>query len=102
QYLTYIALTRASQYLWISFPTADAQGKALAPAPIVTRLRQVFPQVIWNVEPLEPASDEAVLQRVLTPRQLVAATAARLRAHRSGEPLSALWWRLHQWVTQDP
>lgn len=102
QYLTYIALTRASEYLWISYPTADEQGKALAPAPVVTRIRQLFPHALWRVEPLEPSGDEAVLDRVLTPRQLVATVAARLRAHRAGEPMDSLWWLLHQWITEDP
>src|SRR5690606_23672291 len=38
QYLLYISLTRAGEYLWISYPAADGAGKEKAPSAVVRRL----------------------------------------------------------------
>ena len=45
QYLAYIALTRSSQYLWISCPLADEEGKAKRPSSLFAHLREIFPGV---------------------------------------------------------
>jgi ATP-dependent helicase/nuclease subunit B len=45
QYLAYIALTRASDYLAISFPQQDEKGAALAPSVWVERLEALFTDV---------------------------------------------------------
>ena len=42
QYLSYIALTRSSEYLWVSCPLADEEGKAKRPSAMFTRLREMF------------------------------------------------------------
>lgn len=101
QYLLYVSLTRASDYLWISYPAANGEGKEQAPAAIVRRLAQLFPQVRVVGEPLEPASDEALLGRIVDAQQLLATLANRLRRHRTGEAAGPLWWALYDWVVRD-
>ncbi|NLM46396.1 MAG: helicase-exonuclease AddAB subunit AddB [Firmicutes bacterium] len=44
QYLAYIALTRSSQYLWLSCPLADEEGKAKRPSPVFRHVREMFPR----------------------------------------------------------
>lgn len=102
QYLMYISLTRASRYLWVSYPTADARGRELAPSFIVRRLRELFPGLRPAAAPLEPVHDEGWLDRAVDADRLVAVLAARLRRHRAGEPAGRLWWQIYQWVAQDP
>jgi len=41
QYLAYIALTRPSEFLWISYPVSDEKGSELNPSPIVNTLKAV-------------------------------------------------------------
>jgi ATP-dependent helicase/nuclease subunit B len=43
QYLSYIALTRSSDYLWAGCPLADEEGKAKRPSTLFNRLRELFP-----------------------------------------------------------
>lgn len=43
--LAYIALTRASRYIWISYATADESGKKLAPSPYLRALKTVLPNL---------------------------------------------------------
>ena len=45
QYLSYIAVTRSSDYLWVSFPLADEEGRAKRPSSLFNRLQAMFPAV---------------------------------------------------------
>ena len=45
QYLSYIALTRSSRYLWLSCPLADEEGKAKRPSSLFAHLCEMFPAV---------------------------------------------------------
>lgn len=101
QYLLYVALTRASDYVWISYPAADAEGKELAPSPVVRRLTRLFPRISVVTEPSEPAADDQWLARVTSGRQLVSVVASRLRRHRAGEAAGPIWWRLYHWIAAD-
>lgn len=48
QYLSYIALTRSSSYLWVSCPLADEEGKAKRPSALFKRLTNLFPSnPVW-------------------------------------------------------
>ena len=54
RYLTYIALTRASERLWLCFTFADADGKAMAPSYVITRLHELFPGLKEQYVTAEP------------------------------------------------
>ena len=43
RYLTYIAPTRASERLWVSFPLADSGRQGFGTVPVLNRLREPFP-----------------------------------------------------------
>ncbi|WP_374713630.1 helicase-exonuclease AddAB subunit AddB [Symbiobacterium terraclitae] len=102
QFLTYVALTRGSDFLWISYPLADESGRAAAPSPVVGRLRRLFPEL--RPRPAVPAAASAreALEAVTTPKQLAAAVARALRQARSGYPLDPGWLDLYQWAVTDP
>jgi ATP-dependent helicase/nuclease subunit B len=44
-FLFYIALTRASRMIQISYVRADMEGKAMAPSPLIDDLKRIFPQL---------------------------------------------------------
>lgn len=101
QYLLYVSLTRASEYLWISYPAADGAGKEQAPSAIVRRVMKLFPDTVIVSEPVEPTSDEALLARVTDVDDLIATVAGRLRRHRAGEAAGPVWWDLYEWIAGD-
>jgi len=45
QYLIYSCLTAPSQMLYISYPSANDEGTALTPSPIINRLSRMFPKL---------------------------------------------------------
>ncbi|MGI6035274.1 MAG: helicase-exonuclease AddAB subunit AddB [Limnochordia bacterium] len=70
EYLAYIALTRPSERLWISFPLADAAGKPNVPSTLLTRVAKILPgaekkdlgsEPYWSEDNIRRAAGELVL-----------------------------------------
>lgn len=45
KFLIYRGLTEAREFLWLSYPIADAEGKKISPSPLLSKIRQIFPDV---------------------------------------------------------
>ncbi|KKM08757.1 ATP-dependent helicase [Clostridiales bacterium PH28_bin88] len=109
QYLVYIALTRASERLWISYPLADQEGKALAPSSIIGRVKELFPGLKESFLGLEPAGavindlteDTPELEFIINRRRTVAYLGSLLRKAETGRPLPLLWAYVYQWYISD-
>jgi ATP-dependent helicase/nuclease subunit B len=89
-FLIYIALTRASQRLHISYARADMEGKAAAPSPVVGDLKRMFPKLAF-VE-----ADAAGAELVSSPK----ATLAQLAKHILDD--TPLWAYVFQWYRTRP
>jgi len=98
EFLTYLALTRSRRFLWLSYPLADAEGKALAPSPLIRRLRQLLPRLQEESAGLELPGGEADLQFLSTPRRAAGCLAAILSR---GGPVPPLWQEVFSWLRQD-
>ncbi len=91
EYLAYIALTRSSERLYLSYAEAAADGAALRPSPVVGRLRQIFPALA----PKQP-EDLPLTDWLGGDRRLLAGLAAHLGRLRAGEtppPQTDEFWR---------
>lgn len=99
-YLTYIAMTRAREYLWVSWPMRRGDRESPGPAAAVARLRLLFPGLEETTAgtggpsvPPEPPSALHLAARYL-PRALSLA--------RQGRPLDPGWVDLYEWLVGDP
>ncbi|HON07087.1 MAG TPA: PD-(D/E)XK nuclease family protein, partial [Verrucomicrobiota bacterium] len=54
-YYGYIACTRASKYLYLSYPVADWSGKPLNSSPFITHIQKLFPKI-------EPVSFSGIME----------------------------------------
>ncbi len=50
KFLIYRGLTEAREFLWLSYPLADAEGKKISPSPLLNKIRAIFPVEIEHVE----------------------------------------------------
>ncbi len=66
QYLAYIALTRPSQKLYISYPQTDTDGNAAFPSEYLTRLTEIFTNL--QIQPIDDILDD--LASIHTPQKL--------------------------------
>lgn len=64
QFLSYTTLTTANQYLRLSFPVSDFDGKPKRPSLIISRLKKVFPKLREESSIIKDISEEALLRDI--------------------------------------
>lgn len=98
RFLVYTALTRAGEYLWISYPLADEEGKGLSPSLMIKRLKELSGAKVTSL-PLEPQAgrERDYLART---KPGLSALAASLRLYKNHKKISPLWWDVYNWARQ--
>jgi len=92
EFLIYLSLTRAREMLWISYALADAEGKALLPSLLVSRLQELFPALAEQRQ-----TDDSLLPFISHPRQTLSYLFVQLGRWKRGESLHPLWWEVYNW-----
>ncbi|KUK81797.1 MAG: ATP-dependent helicase/deoxyribonuclease subunit B, partial [Pelotomaculum thermopropionicum] len=98
QYLTYIALSRASELLYLSYSAADDEGGALMPSLVIERVKALLPGVeqrVWPVEPNPALAGD--LDFIAGADRTLSYLAAQLREAKAGRPVNPLWWDVYRW-----
>lgn len=96
EYLAYIAFTRASEYLWLSYPKADEAGKELMPSPLVHRVRNLFPELPVESLSGEPGQDDfPVMDYLVNGRKAISCLAEQFRRVTQGEEIPPLWFTVY-------
>lgn len=100
RFLVYTALTRAGEYLWVSYPLADEEGKGLSPSLVIKRLKELAGVNVKSL-PLEPrpGREKEYLART---RPGLSALAVSLRQYKNHEKISPLWRDVYNWTRQRP
>lgn len=99
QYLVYIALTRPSERLYISYPLGDQEGKALTPSHVIDMVKRVFPEkseVLATIEPLGRWLDDLDF---VVPARTRGIAVRRLSLLRQGTRPGAAWTEAYRWLT---
>lgn len=114
QFLVYTALTGASHSLWVSYPMADQEGKALSRSVLIGRLEKLFtaegqdgaageqngaaaePESRLEFLTGEPQAGQE-LERIVHPRPALGYLAASLRQAVEGKKIHPLWWSVYNW-----
>jgi len=102
-YLAYIALTRSSERLWVSYALSDDNGRALSPSTIVSRLRAAFPGLQENPASLEPRAEEVSAETEALSG--VVKALASLGGDRTTTPATAggpAWFEVYNWLVAEP
>ena len=102
QFLIYTALTTASGYLFVSYPSSDLEGKSLRPSQVVTRLKKIFTGLTEEVPkgPLE--ADLAGLEEVTRPDPTFNQLVHEMRKNYQGETVEPLWGEVYSWYREKP
>lgn len=97
KFLVYTALTRASEYLWLSYPLADGEGKALMPSPEAGKLRSIA--AIEKIKTLSFEPQDGMEREYLAQAQRgLSALAVSLRRYKNGESIGEDWWAVYNWA----
>lgn len=102
QFYVYLALTRASDVLYLSRPVSDDDGRPLAPSFLTERLRQLgFAPSLRKALPLSEKTDDP-LPYLVRPDQALSLLPRVLRAVQEGTALSQGWQPFFDWIHEDP
>ena len=102
QYLVYRALTTAGNYLRISWPIADHEGRAMRPSMTISRIRRLFPAVVEksNISGDSLPGEEIEHVSARTPAFGNMIEAFRRKA--DGKECMAVWEVVYRWfVSQE-
>lgn len=101
QFLVYTALTDSNEYLIVSYPMADFQGKALRPSIIINRLKAIFPHIAEKSDIKVAETDEENLNlinaKIPTFNEMIAA----FRKSIDEDYKSSLWRDVYRWYEND-
>lgn len=99
RFMVYMALATPSRYLWLSYPAADRDGKALRPSRVISEVRRILPVVAEQ-------STVASMRANGIPQPAAPATAfdefvTQLRRRYDGENIHNGWKYIYKWFSQN-
>ena len=103
--LAYVAVTRPSEFLWISYPRTDDAAAALPPSPYWPAIQAAVPDVaIERIDDVESDSCAVGPSDVSTVSELAGGLANGLRLYcedKLSHPIADSWFALYDWSKSD-
>ncbi|HWR62418.1 MAG TPA: PD-(D/E)XK nuclease family protein, partial [Clostridia bacterium] len=97
RFMVYMALATPSRYLWLSYPAADRDGKALRPSRLISEIKRILPLEI--VRSTIASSEENGLPQPAAPEPAFDELAAQLRRRYDGESIHDGWKAIYKWFS---
>ncbi|MED3905597.1 helicase-exonuclease AddAB subunit AddB [Geobacillus thermodenitrificans] len=103
-FFVYLALACPSRRLYVTYPLADGEGKALMPSPLIKQLVQLFPRVSVHLCGNDPfdAPEEKPETFVTVPRATQTYLISQLRAWKRNYGIDPLWWDVYNVLISHP
>ena len=104
EFIAYKAFTAPSEKLYVSYPIANEEGKALLPSPYIKRLSELCPQSDISLlvnDPAELPKDEQ-LSYVCHPNVTISYLTSGLQAKKRGYPIQDFWWDVYNYYVSEP
>jgi len=96
-FLIYRTLTTPSEYLRISWPIADQEGKTLRPSIIISRMRKIFPKIRETSNILPPSSNADVLELLTSREAAFRRLIGVIRQRADGINILPVWQDVARW-----
>lgn len=97
QFLTYSTLTRAKEYLRISFPSSDFQGKSKRPSIIIPKIKRIFPNIVEKSDIIKDESEEGRLNNITAKNPMVNEVLTGME----GKGESQVFNSIYNWFLED-
>lgn len=97
QFIVYSALTLASDYMMISYPMADFEGKALRASIIIPRIKKIFRNLKEDSSINEPEDE---LYKITAPNPTFNELILALRRNYDNEEVEEYWSSVYSWFKE--
>ncbi len=100
-FYVYLAFTLPEDYLWISYPISNSEGKAKVASSLIKRMEELFPQQ-WDKILLQDPEEMTDARRfVTTPRKTRGALTSQLARQLRGYPIDPIWQNVLNWYIEN-
>ncbi|WP_160724643.1 helicase-exonuclease AddAB subunit AddB [Bacillus sp. USDA818B3_A] len=103
-FLAYKAFTAPAEFLYVSYPLANDEGKALIPSSYIKRLKDMFPgleETIYVADPSE-LDQEKQLGFVSNFTTTLSYLNSMLQLKKRNYPIADLWWDVYNYYLTSP
>jgi ATP-dependent helicase/nuclease subunit B len=101
QFLLYTALTISSEYLMLSYPMADYEGKALRPSIVVHRMKKIFPKLVEESALYDLRSQMNKFNKVISPVPTFNELILAVRRDFDKEDIEEYWPEVYSWFNEN-
>lgn len=104
EFIAYKAFSTASEFLYISYPLANEEGKALLPSPYIKRLKEMFPEsaeYTFNNE-IQDLTVQEQLDFIVNPENTLAHLTNQLQTYKRQNPIESIWWDVYNLLLDSP
>ncbi len=98
QFIIYSALSKPSEYLWISYALADQEGRAMRPSILIDRFKKIFKNLNIKSDIVNTLENEMHLIR--TPISTFKYMTENIRLNLDSKAMESIWWDVYGWYTE--
>lgn len=98
-YLIYRTLTMPKNFLRISWPIADHEGRTMRPSTIISRMRKIFPNITEKNNILKPVEGNNNIDLIASPVPSFNQLVSILRQKNEGTEPGHMWKELFTWFS---
>ena len=102
QFLLYTALTISSDYLMLSYPMADFEGKSLRPSIVIPRIKKILPNLVEESSLYDLSGRRDKLNKVISPIPTFNELILAMRKSYDEEEVEEYWREVYKWFKQNP
>jgi ATP-dependent helicase/nuclease subunit B len=102
QFQVYRTLTTPSDYLRISWPISDQEGKTLRPSTIISRLRKLFPAISESSDLLPHVTNQEVIEKISSANATFRHLTGALRQKADEKEILPVWRDVYLWYQSRP
>lgn len=101
QFLAYTALTISSEYLMLSYPMADFEGKSLRPSIIISKIKKIFPNLQEESFINDLSTQKDKLSKIVSPIPTLNDLILTLRRDFEKEEIEDYWAEVYKWFSNN-
>ena len=102
QFVVYTALTIASEYLMLSYPMADFEGKSLRPSIIISRIKKILPNLVEESSLYDLSKGNDYFNKVISPIPTFNELIFALRRELEDEEIDEEYWgEVYNWFKEN-
>ncbi|WP_432666128.1 helicase-exonuclease AddAB subunit AddB [Wukongibacter baidiensis] len=104
EFSIYTAMSKPSEYLWVSYALSDSEGKALRPSILMDKVKKLYPslkQISDIVKANTPQDKKRQLSMISLPTPTFKYLIENLRHKLDGKPVYELWDEVYEWYYQN-